>query len=305
LSGPTLQRHSTSAKPLPAPIAKVVEGLQPYESYKHQARIVEMGLRLVKGLPMQGTAQEVARELLAQFPADAVAQRLADALSQRSGLSAGLGPVLERLAVLVAEHLPHALKMREAQLARALARRLDQLSAKRVAISGATGGLAGGFVACGVLLLGAVALLAFILSGRAPAWLARGPEVAQAPSVVPAPQVANVTQPVIIVANSAQGGTPVVFELNTLLGALATGEMGKQVPMDQPIPDKPLPGQKLPPCSANLFEEEIKGGCWMSSGTAKPPCRSLFRDGDKCYRPIAVDPRKGVGAQPETPDPQR
>jgi len=206
--------------------------------------------------------------------------------------------------MLVANRLPRALKVREAQLARSLARRLDQLTAKRVAVSGATGGLAGGVVACGVLLLGAVALLVFILSGRAPAWMARGSEVVRAPSVAPEPQVANVTQPVIIIANSAQGGAPALFELNTLLGALATGEMDKQVPRDQPIPDKPLPWQKLPPCSANLFEEEIKGGCWQGTN-AKPPCRSLFRAGDTCYRPIAADPRKGVGAQPETPEPQR
>jgi len=43
-----------------------------------------------------------------------------------------------------------------------------RLTGKRLAVSGATGGLAGGVVACGVFLLGAVALLACRVSGRAP-----------------------------------------------------------------------------------------------------------------------------------------
>lgn len=39
----------------------------------------------------------------------------------------------------------------------------------------------------------------------------------------------------------------------------------------------------------------IYGNCWLNVGAVKPPCgRFAFRHGDKCYRPIAADPKKPV-----------
>ena len=53
---------------------------------------------------------------------------------------------------------------------------------------------------------------------------------------------------------------------------------------------KLLPGQKAPPCDSQAFEEAINAGCWIGI-TAKPPCGRYFRQGDKCYAPVA-EPKK-------------
>jgi len=45
-----------------------------------------------------------------------------------------------------------------------------------------------------------------------------------------------------------------------------------------------------------IIATSVPGG----NAHAKPPCRSPLRKGDLCYRPLAADPRKGVGAQTET-----
>ena len=91
-----------------------------------------------------------------------------------------------------------------------------------------------------------------------------------------------------------------VPDLRNFFGAVATAEMGKKVPPEQYVPDGPLPGQKLPPCDAGLWEKEVNGGCWgKMEGT--PPCDKLFRYKDGCYRPIAADPAKPVGVVPNTP----
>jgi len=94
---------------------------------------------------------------------------------------------------------------------------------------------------------------------------------------------------------------PIEFDLETLLGAIASGEMGKKAPEEQFIPDGPLPGQKRPPCDDGLGEDDVNGGCWGSMAKVKPPCGRLFRHGDLCYRPIAADPSKPVGLVPKRP----
>jgi len=70
-------------------------------------------------------------------------------------------------------------------------------------------------------------------------------------------------------------------------------------PLDQPIPKFTLPGQKAAPCNAEAGEEAIYGNCWAWMGALKPPCgRLAFRQGDKCYRPVAADPKKPIGPAP-------
>jgi serine/threonine protein kinase len=62
------------------------------------------------------------------------------------------------------------------------------------------------------------------------------------------------------------------------------------------LPDKPLPGQRLPPCEKP--EIELNGGCWVHWADMSPPCRGRFYEWKgKCYlapleptRPPTSDP---------------
>jgi len=74
--------------------------------------------------------------------------------------------------------------------------------------------------------------------------------------------------------------------------ALAVFEWGEKPPVDQTVPDWTLPGQRVAPCDEGLGEVAINGNCWTFIADVKPPCGRLFRHGDKCYRPIAADPKK-------------
>jgi hypothetical protein len=47
-----------------------------------------------------------------------------------------------------------------------------------------------------------------------------------------------------------------------------------------------------------MGEVAINGNCWANQGDVKPPCGRLFRHGDKCYRPVAADPKKPIGPAP-------
>jgi len=110
----------------------------------------------------------------------------------------------------------------------------------------------------------------------------------------------NVQGAAEVAGRTLPGGVPAGFNFRAFLGALVSPEMGKKAPPEQFIPDKPLPGQKLPPCESRLKEHDISGGCWQRTAEP-PPCEMLFRYGDACYRPIAADPSKGVGLVPEAP----
>jgi hypothetical protein len=211
---------------------ELANGLETRPKREHLTEIVEAGLRAVRGQPTNKDPRALAQELLAHFPTDELAHKLADALVNQAG---GLGAVLDRLARLVTQHLPRALKVREAKLARYLAKRLDRLSAKRLAIAGAVGGLGGGLVAC------VVGLVFVVVHSH----VASGSEVAHAPELAHVPVPASTTQPpMIVVATLAQGSAPLVFDPQALLGAIA-GQLGEKV-VDQAILSSPLPNQKVP-----------------------------------------------------------
>ena len=281
----SIQRKAQEGKKAPRDVVRFVmdDTLLPIrDSQQEPAEVVRLGLAALRGKTIKRDPHELAVALLAHFPVDKLAHGLADALTKEASLWSGAGSLLDICARAIADRMPHMPKLRELKLARHIARHLDRLGVKRLALAGA----AGGAVAC---VVGLVFLAVFHFHTSSTADASASPQAASVQT--------RSTQPVIIVANMAQGGAPIVFDLQALLGAIARGEMGKQAPMDQPLPDKPLPGQKLPPCSANFFEKEINGGCWAELGD-KPPCRALFRQGDRCYRPIAADPQKPVG-EPE------
>jgi len=70
-------------------------------------------------------------------------------------------------------------------------------------------------------------------------------------------------------------------------------------PLDQQVPPFTLPGQRVAPCDEGLGEVAITGNCWANMGDMKPPCGRTFRHGDKCYRPIAADPKRPVEPGPD------
>jgi hypothetical protein len=50
-----------------------------------------------------------------------------------------------------------------------------------------------------------------------------------------------------------------------------------------PMPDKPVAGQKKPPCNPKRAEVELRGGCWMEIAR-RPPCSEGAAEyQDKCY----------------------
>ena len=74
-------------------------------------------------------------------------------------------------------------------------------------------------------------------------------------------------------------------------------QMGEKEPEDQYVPKTPFPEQKLAPCSSPYGEKDLNGGCWVGPfEDIKPPCKPLFRYGNKCYRPVSKAPPKPVGS---------
>ena len=77
------------------------------------------------------------------------------------------------------------------------------------------------------------------------------------------------------------------------------GEKVPKPPVDQTVPFRTLPGQKVAPCDEELRQETINGNCWFRSGLGKPPCGRLFHHGDACYLPVAADPKRPVEPGPD------
>lgn len=65
-----------------------------------------------------------------------------------------------------------------------------------------------------------------------------------------------------------------------------------------PMPEKPFPGQRTPPCARN-GEVVIRGGCWYRLGDAKLPCREDAYDWNAaCYLP-SYPARRPDTSQPQ------
>jgi hypothetical protein len=83
-----------------------------------------------------------------------------------------------------------------------------------------------------------------------------------------------------------------------VVGAEASGQLDKKAPDENWLPSEPLDGQRPPPCDEGLGQEAISGGCWYGSDKVKPPCGRLYRKGDRCFVPVAADPKQPVGDDP-------
>jgi hypothetical protein len=113
-------------------------------------------------------------------------------------------------------------------------------------------------------------------------------------AVLLVPLLAGAARPgplMVMVFGPGADDAPVRFDPRILMDMPA--RWGEK-PLDQPIPKFTLPGQKVAPCDAGLFEVAINGNCWTKIGDATPPCGRLFRQGDACYRPIAAEPKKSA-----------
>ncbi len=51
-----------------------------------------------------------------------------------------------------------------------------------------------------------------------------------------------------------------------------------------PVPERPEPGQKKPPCKPS--DRAINGGCWIRQTTRRPPCEESYEHDGKCYLPV-------------------
>jgi len=91
-----------------------------------------------------------------------------------------------------------------------------------------------------------------------------------------------------------------VSMLSAMWGITANPDVGERVKVTKErwVPNEPLPHQKKPPCDASVGQATINGGCWFSSGDLKPPCKRLWRYEDKCYIPIAEDPKQPITEAP-------
>ncbi len=60
--------------------------------------------------------------------------------------------------------------------------------------------------------------------------------------------------------------------------------------LGRPMPTKPLPGQKRPPCDRG--EKEINGGCWVKEADERPPCGDkMFEYEGRCYFASSTEAR--------------
>jgi hypothetical protein len=166
------------------------------------------------------------------------------------------------LALKLVETLEEKASQRADSFFQKLAERLGRISGKQIAISAGSGAL-----------VGCLALLVMpLLPGHALAATQPGP-------------------PVVIIHHPTLGDSPLWFEPGSLL-AIGDPGGGAKRPAEQEVPKFTLPGQKVAPCDEGLGQEAIHGNCWVYIFSVKPPCGRLFRHDNKCYAPVAAEPKK-------------
>jgi len=67
----------------------------------------------------------------------------------------------------------------------------------------------------------------------------------------------------------------------------------------RPLPEKPLPGQRQPPCVPRI-ETVLRGACWVHVGNMSPPCGTTAYEWDgRCYIATFNAPRQPTSKPPE------
>lgn len=281
VSQSTLSRNTSPGRrvPIEPEVALAIEALKPVNGFEGRTDIAVAGIRALHGRAPKVDALELALALLAHFPTDEFALKLADALAKQVDTGGKLDTV--QAAVNHADA------------------KLDVLDTKLDKLDRGSGAILQAFR--GVMALGGVGVLAAVSTcvavvAQRPAPVA---PVASAPAAAPVEVTVNVG--CAIVASVGADGTPRTSNPGMWLG-VAAEQMGEKpvTPLDQDVPVKPFPGQKVPPCDAGWAEEPINGGCYVRT-VMKPPCGELFRSGNSCYRPVAAAPTKPVGSDTHRP----
>jgi hypothetical protein len=67
--------------------------------------------------------------------------------------------------------------------------------------------------------------------------------------------------------------------------------------LGRPMPSKPYPDQRRPPCGRG--ETEINGGCWVEVAKQKPPCgNEMFDYEGACYFASFTGPKTPTSGEP-------
>jgi eukaryotic-like serine/threonine-protein kinase len=73
---------------------------------------------------------------------------------------------------------------------------------------------------------------------------------------------------------------------------------GSVTKLARPLPEKPFPGQRQPPCKPRI-EAVLRGACWVELG-AKPPCSNdAYEWEGKCYIPSLPPARQPTSKPPQ------
>jgi hypothetical protein len=210
--------------------------------------------------------------MLSDHPqARGTAGELAEALEQAEKST---GPAANERVWPSRSMLPTERASRPGPTRRHLARQALRRHSKRLAVAGA--------LAAGVLAGGLLPLLPRLANKEQPAQLAAVEEEKQAEADVDERTV-----------GLADGG------VNEVLAA-AEAQPSHGVPgyvMATPLPEKPEPGQKKPPCKSP-DQRAIHGGCWAPLAT-KPPCQDFYEHDGRCYAPVMLRTRR----QPASEEP--
>jgi hypothetical protein len=130
----------------------------------------------------------------------------------------------------------------------------------------------------------AVSLVGLLLACLAVAWLYRGHVVAQGTS-----EGRSLPGDIVAVGDSAS--TAPAASLAPML------RDGKVPAVGLPMPEKPFPGQRTPPCDRN-GEVVLSGGCWYELARATLPCKGdAYEWKGACYLP-SFPPRRQPASNP-------
>ena len=259
--------------PIEPEVAAAVEAMPTWSGYERKTEIVTRGLLALHGDPPSEEVERLAAELRERLAASEHALKLVEALEEKAGQRlTSLGQKLaEKSAseltpklVEAVEAIDEKANQRAVRFSQQIAEGLRRASRKQVAISA-----------------GSVALVALLLVPL----LSAAHAFSTGPRAVIVPAIAMDDSPVLL-----------RFDPGSLF---PTPARWGEKPLDQAVPKSTLPGQAVAPCNAEAGEVAINGNCWANMGDLKPPCgRLAFRQGDKCYRPVAADPKKPVGPAP-------